>query len=231
MLTVANVGTAATNGTVTVTDTLPAGLTGTGMSGSGWNVNPGTLTATRTDAIAAGGAYPPLSVTVNVAANAAASLNNIATVSGGGETNTTNNTATDVTTIAALAPADSWRLQWFGTASNTGAAADTAIPAGDSLPNLLKYALNLTPPHSPATISNVVIADTAAGVLRLTVTKNPAATDVTYTVEGTSNLADPNSWSTTSIVIDQDTSTILQAHDNSPTTNSPHFLRLKVSRP
>ena len=230
-LTVANVGTAATNGTVSVTDTLPAGLTATGMSGSGWNVNLGTLTATRTDAVAAGGTYPPLTVTVNVAANAAASLNNIATVSGGGEINTTNNSASDVATIAALAPADSWRLQWFGSAANTGPAADAASPAGDGLPNLLKFALNLTPPQAPATISNVVVVDMSSGALRLTITKNPAATDITYAVEGTSNLSDPNSWSTANIVIDQNTSTTLQAHDSSSVTNTPHFLRLKVSRP
>lgn len=101
-LIIANVGTAATNGTVTVADTLPAGLTATGMSGSGWNTNLGTLTATRTDAIAAGGAFPPLTVTVDISSNAAANLTNTASVSGGGETNTANNRASDPTTILPL---------------------------------------------------------------------------------------------------------------------------------
>src|SRR5207244_2993616 len=40
-----------------------------------------------------------ITLTVNVASNAAASVTNTATVSGGGETNTSNDTATDVTTI------------------------------------------------------------------------------------------------------------------------------------
>ena len=69
------------------------------MSGTGWTVNLATLTATRSDVLAAGGSYPPLTLTVNVAANAAASVTNTATVSGGGEVNTANDTASDPTTI------------------------------------------------------------------------------------------------------------------------------------
>ena len=69
------------------------------MTGSGWTVNLSTLTATRSDLLAAGGSYPPLTVTVNVAANAAASVTNTATVSGGGEINTANDTASDVIAI------------------------------------------------------------------------------------------------------------------------------------
>ena len=94
-----NAGLSATNATVSVVDTLPAGLTATAMTGSGWTVNLATLTATRSDALAAGGSYPPLTVTVNVAANAPASVTNTATVSGGGEINTANDTASDPTTI------------------------------------------------------------------------------------------------------------------------------------
>ncbi len=103
-LSVANAGTGPTSGTVSVTDTLPAGLTPTAMSGTGWTVNLGTLTATRSDALGAGSAYPPLTVTVNVASNAAAGVTNVASVSGGGETNTANNGASDFTTIIPLPP-------------------------------------------------------------------------------------------------------------------------------
>ena len=55
-ITVSNVGGSATSGMVSVVDALPAGLTATNMSGSGWTLVPGTLTATRTDALAAGAA-------------------------------------------------------------------------------------------------------------------------------------------------------------------------------
>lgn len=97
---VTNSGPAATNGSnVTVTDTLPAGLTATAISGSGWTCVLGTLTCTRNTVLAAGLSYPPITLTVDVASNAPATLTNIANVSGGGQTNTANDTAADPTTI------------------------------------------------------------------------------------------------------------------------------------
>src|ERR1043166_1686370 len=101
-ITATNSGFAATSGTVTVVDTLPAGLTATAISGTGWTCVLGTLTCTRSDALAAGSSYPVITVTVNVANNAASSVTNSATVSGGGQTNTTNDTATNPTTINQL---------------------------------------------------------------------------------------------------------------------------------
>ncbi len=102
-ITVSNSGSAATSGTVTVTDTLPTGLTATAIAGTGWSCTLGTLTCTRSDALAVGGSYPALTLTVNVAANAPASVTNTATVSGNGDTNAANNTASDVTAITPVA--------------------------------------------------------------------------------------------------------------------------------
>ena len=98
-ITANNIGTIATSGTVTVTDTLPSGLTATAISGTGWSCTLGTLTCTRSDALSAGSSYSAITLTVNVANNAAASVTNSVSVSGGGETNTGNDTATDATTI------------------------------------------------------------------------------------------------------------------------------------
>jgi uncharacterized repeat protein (TIGR01451 family) len=98
-ITVSNVGGVPTTGTVTATDTLPADLTATAFSGTGWNCTLATLTCTRSDALAASASYPAITLTVDVAASAAASITNTATVSGGGEVNTANDTAIDPTTI------------------------------------------------------------------------------------------------------------------------------------
>src|SRR5207248_11593395 len=98
-ITVSNVGTGPSGGTVTVTDTLPAGLTATAMSGTGWACNVATLTCTRSDVLANGASYPPITLTVNVFATAPASVTNTATVSGGSDTNPANNTAPDVTIV------------------------------------------------------------------------------------------------------------------------------------
>jgi uncharacterized protein (TIGR03437 family) len=104
---VANAGAAGpTNGSVTVTDTLPTGLTATGASGNGWTCSVGpTVTCTRSDALSPGSSYPAITLTVNVASNAPASLTNTATVTGGGDTTPANNSASDPTSIGAL-PSD-----------------------------------------------------------------------------------------------------------------------------
>ena len=98
-LTVRNVGYGPSSGLVSVADTLPSGLTATGISGSGWSCVLGTLTCTRNDVLAAGGSYSPLTLTVNVSTTAPGSVTNRATVSGGGDANPVNNSISDITTI------------------------------------------------------------------------------------------------------------------------------------
>ncbi len=99
---VTNVGTGATTGLVTVTDLLPpAGLTAVGIGGTGWVCDLAVLSCSRADPLAAGANYEPITVTVNVAANAPAVVVNQATVAGGGDTNAANNATADPTTVAA----------------------------------------------------------------------------------------------------------------------------------
>lgn len=101
---VRNVGTAPTAGPVTMTETLPSGLTATSLSGNGWSCTVASLTCTRANPLAAGTSYPPVTLRVNVAVNAPASVTNTVSVSGGGEVNTANNTANDPTQIIVVAP-------------------------------------------------------------------------------------------------------------------------------
>jgi tetratricopeptide (TPR) repeat protein len=98
-ISVANVGTLPTSGTVTVTDTVPVGLSATAISGSGWNCTGPAGPCSRSDALSAGSSYPAITLNVNVASNAPTAVTNTAVVSGGGETNSSNNTARDPTTI------------------------------------------------------------------------------------------------------------------------------------
>ena len=135
-LTVTNVGSAAGIGTVTVTDTLPAGLTATGMDGAGWSCTLATTTCTRVDGLAPSSSYPPITLTVSVAADAASSVTNTASVSGGGELNTGNDAASDVAPIesgpdtqgptapggltAAPAAADRIDLNWTASTDDVG---------------------------------------------------------------------------------------------------------------
>jgi hypothetical protein len=96
---VSSQGTGPTSGTVTVTDFAPPGMTLLSMAGSGWTC-PGTAATncTRSDTLAAGASYPPITVTVNVAANASSPQVNSVTVSGGGSATTTTTDSTVITT-------------------------------------------------------------------------------------------------------------------------------------
>ncbi|QJX01797.1 hypothetical protein HML84_04605 [Alcanivorax sp. IO_7] len=91
---------------MTLTDTLPAGLSATALSGTGWNCDLATVSCTRDDVLATGASYPPVTLTVNVASDAAASLTNQAVVSGGGDADgagATDPTKVLVATTTALA--------------------------------------------------------------------------------------------------------------------------------
>jgi uncharacterized repeat protein (TIGR01451 family) len=103
-ITVGNTG-APTSGTITVTDNLPAGMTATAMSGTGWNcpaaqfppigTGTGALSCTNSNPLGAGASFPAITLTVNVAPNAPSSVTNVASATGAGSV-----TASDVTVIA-----------------------------------------------------------------------------------------------------------------------------------
>ena len=101
-VTVTNAGTGPTSGTVTVTETIPSGLTLDSMQGTGWTCADGGNTCTRGDALAAGASYPPIAVAVDVSDDTGSPLVNSVTVSGGGAATAT---GTDSTTITASAVA------------------------------------------------------------------------------------------------------------------------------
>jgi len=100
MIYATNVGASATTGLATLTEMLPTGLTLVSMSGSGWIC--AANTCTRSDALASGVSYPPVTVTVNVAATAPASLTNQAMISGGSVSQSA--TDLDLTTIDSPEP-------------------------------------------------------------------------------------------------------------------------------
>lgn len=102
-ITVSNSGAADTSALITMNVNLPAGLTATDLSGLNWNCTLSPLQCTRGDTLFAGTSFEDITLTVSVANNAPASLTASANVSGGAESNTANDTASDPTqTVAAL---------------------------------------------------------------------------------------------------------------------------------
>ena len=102
-VTVSNGGAAGpTTSEVTVTETVPGGLTLVSMVGDGWTCALGGTTCTRSDALAGGAGYPPITVTVNVATGAASPLVNSVSVSGGGAATANATDSTDINPLPAL---------------------------------------------------------------------------------------------------------------------------------
>ncbi|HEY2116093.1 MAG TPA: hypothetical protein VGJ51_13435 [Candidatus Angelobacter sp.] len=102
-ITVSNSGAADTSALITMNVNLPAGLTATDLSGPNWNCTLSPLQCTRGDTLFAGTSFEDITLTVNVANNAPSTFTPSATVSGGSESNTANDTASDLTqTVAAL---------------------------------------------------------------------------------------------------------------------------------
>lgn len=108
-LTVHNtLGSAPTSATITVIDTLPAGLTyvAAGTGGTGWScsVSGQVVTCATASVINTGASGNPLTINVLAGAAAQPSVTNSAAVSGGGESggNSGNNSATDVTSVVGV---------------------------------------------------------------------------------------------------------------------------------
>src|SRR5262249_46876836 len=96
---VRNAGTAPTSGEIVVQDPIPDAMTPTGATGSGWSctIQGQTVTCRRSDILQTGTSAPPIAITVN--ALRAATVTNVATVSGGGDQSPGDNTAPDPTVI------------------------------------------------------------------------------------------------------------------------------------
>jgi uncharacterized repeat protein (TIGR01451 family) len=156
-----NIGTAASIGQITVTTTLPSGVSYNSFVGSGWGVSTSsqangttTVIATNSNVAAAGGALATLQLNVTAAAsigNGNAIVIN-STVSGGADNNVTNNTASISSMVVVNSP--NLALSMSGPSSlitntsgnytinidNVGLAATSGtITASISLPNGMSY--------------------------------------------------------------------------------------------
>ncbi len=87
-------------------------------------------------------------------------------------------------------PFDVWRLEKFGANANDPAAADGGDWDGDSIQNLLEYALDLDP--TVANVSALPVAINDAGYLTISFLPNNSAIDVTLVVEGSDDLTNWN---------------------------------------
>ena len=114
-----------------------------------------------------------------------------------------------------------------------------AIPAGDGIPNLLKYALNLNPKAPGASGLPVagLISTGSGNFMTLTYTQAIAASDITYVPEVSSDLQTWNSGvgyvAPFSVTNNGDgvTETVIVEDLLQLSGTGRHFMRLMITRP
>jgi hypothetical protein len=185
-ITVSNVGFGPTVGTVTVVDTLPAVQNPpvpTALSGTGWTCTLATLTCTRADALASGSSYPVITLTVNIPKNIQNNFTNTAKVSGGGDVNPTNNTATDSISLGPpiiMTPQSSSVNVVHGSSANMVINVD----APDPTLGVISFSCSGLPAQSTCNFS--------PGSIDPAVTPGPTAMTVSvFTTRGTASLSAP----------------------------------------
>jgi hypothetical protein len=134
-----------------------------------------------------------------------------------------------------------WRNQWFNPAqlADPTISGNTAVPMGDGIPNLLKYALNLNPMINGQSGLPVGSMMTISGSDYLTLTYNQVilATDITYIPEVS---GDMQSWNSGILYVvpvsitnnpDGVTQTVV-VQDLTPSAPAiPRFIRLRITTP
>ena len=135
-------------------------------------------------------------------------------------------TPVSATTYTAV---ENWRVANFGTAINSGNAADSADPSGDGIPNLVKYAMGLNPLASTTT---GITATAANGVMTMNYTLADAATGATVQAWWSNDL---QTWSTAGLtqtmLSDNGTIQLWQATVSMSSQGSAMFMRLQISGP
>jgi uncharacterized repeat protein (TIGR01451 family) len=203
--------------TVTVTDSLPAGVTFVGASGAGWSITQasGLITATRSNA--AVGALPSIIITVTAPAEATGLTNTAGVSTTALDQNTANDFDTETTTVTASAnlaitkvdtpdPVDAaGMLTYTVRVTNTGPSTAANITVSDTLPAALTNLAvsgpgwdNCSFAGSLLTCSLTSLSVGGAPVIVVTGQAPNNATTLNNTATVSASTADPNSANNTS---------------------------------
>jgi hypothetical protein len=127
-----------------------------------------------------------------------------------------------------LTPLQVWRDDHFRNPSNFGTGANGASPAGDGVPNLLKYALGLDP-NTPATRSQLptggIFQEFGHKFLAMTVNRASQRADIAYVVEVSGDL---QTW--VSGLTNTATQLVVRDRTEIPSATE-RFIRLRVTNP
>ncbi|HET9408985.1 MAG TPA: C25 family cysteine peptidase [Candidatus Sulfotelmatobacter sp.] len=211
-VTVSNVSPlAASTGTVTMSDTLPVGLTPTSASGTGWScsIAAQTVSCVRSNSLPAGASYPSITINASVSQSAPSTVTNTATVSGGGEANLANDSATDVATVVSVSDmaivktaspnpvSEGATLTYTLTVTNGGPSSATNVTVTDTLPSSMTFQSAQTTAgtcsEAGSTVTCLLGTMTSGGSATVTILVIPGATGIiSNTATVTADPTDPN---------------------------------------
>lgn len=162
--------------TIVVTDSLPAGLTFAGVSGTGWScaATGQDVTCTHAPFLDAGSTLPPLTLSVAVSAAAVPSVTNVATVSSASfDVDAANNTASDPTVVV-------------GPNLSTSTKSVVDLNGGEPDPgDTLRYTITVVESAGIAASGVSVVDDLASDLTDLTVIAMPPGASDASTGAGT----------------------------------------------
>src|SRR5260221_6855395 len=170
---ISNVGTTATaGGTINLTDQLFQGLTATAASGTGWSCTSSFPTTfvfcTRlAGTLAPGAAYPPITITLNVAPDAPASVLSLLNVGGIGDANFTNNFLNQFLPVSRVAVTSSGSNSATVAAGNAASFVFSANLATNPPVGTVTVSATGLPPNSNASLSSPSL--TLSGPVALTI--------------------------------------------------------------
>lgn len=224
-----------TGGLTAVLPATPTGVAATASSGSvalSWSAAANASTYLVKRSTTTGGPYTTVAGAVATTAYSDTGLTNgttyyyvIQAKNGAGlSANSAEVSATPAAVV--LSGLQNWRQTYFNTTANSGNAADSADPDADGIPNLIEYATGRNPTQADST---PVLTVTKVGDF-LTVTFNKIAdTNITYTVQGTSDLAGTPTWATIATSTGTAAGSTTVTDTQALSSNPRRFLRLSVS--
>lgn len=147
-----------------------------------------------------------------------------------------NGTLTNATVTISDSPINGWKVFYFGAnAGNPSIASDNATPAGDGVPNIIKYALGLDP-LQVVTNSIDAFGINANGYFTLAYTRpDPPPADINYQVDASNDLV---AWCTNNVCVQagpielntNGTATVATETSMSIEDATQQFLSLRISR-
>jgi hypothetical protein len=141
----------------------------------------------------------------------------------------------DITFTGYATPYELWQSQQFAATGGMGDpnSALQMDPDHDGISNLQEYALGTNPNGTNAApISTDFEQIASSKYLRMSVTKNPIATDVQYIVEATNTVEDLLSWTSAGLITEINTATQLVVRDGVATDSvNRRFIRLRIVKP